>query len=195
MDQQTGPLVARAQRGDAAAFAALYEAYAPAIHRYLRRRLDGPAEAVEDLTGDVFAKAFEKLGTYRERGAPFAAWLYRIAHNRLVDHLRARPRHAAAPLEEGAERAIGDEAGFGRVLDREELAAALARLGADRRRAVELRFLEDRSVAETAALMQRSEAAVKQLQTRGLATLRRQLGAPAPSAAPARIGRPRQAVA
>src|SRR5688572_8353744 len=89
--QQAAALVARAQGGDQQAFADLYEAYRPLVYRFLRRRIDGADEVVEDLTEDVFVKLYEKLDRYVERGLPFTAWLYRIAHNQLVDHLRAMP--------------------------------------------------------------------------------------------------------
>lgn len=166
----------RAQHGDAAAFGALYETYAPVIYRFLRRRLDGPDEVVEDLTEEVFVKVYEKLDRYQERGVPFTAWLYRIAHNHLVDHLRTQPKAIAYSLDEVtnvAER--GAASAFGRVLDREALAPALARLTNEQRQAVQLRFLEGLSVADTASLMQRSDEAVKKLQARALANLRRLL--------------------
>ncbi len=89
--QQVGELVARAQQGDSQAFADLYEQYSPVVYRFLRRRLDGSDEVVQDLTADVFVKVYEKLDRYVERGLPFTAWLYRIAHNHLVDYLRTLP--------------------------------------------------------------------------------------------------------
>ena len=184
--QQVAELVSRAQAGDAQAFGELYEQYAPVVYRFLRRRLDGSDEVVHDLTADVFVKVYEKLDRYVERGLPFTAWLYRIAHNHLVDHLRTLPRYAASPLEAGAEVAEQHSgAAFGRVLDRQTLEPALARLTPEQRQAVELRFLEGLSVAETAALMRRSEEAVKKLQARALANLRRSL-APAQTAPAAR---------
>src|SRR3712207_130797 len=106
---------------------------------------------------------------YVERGLPFTAWLYRIAHNHLVDHLRSRPRYAANSLDSVAEVAERSApSAFGRVLDQQALAPALARLTPEQRRAVELRFLEGLSVAETAEAMNRSDEAVKKLQARAL---------------------------
>ena len=189
-------LVRLAQQGDAAAFATLYEQYAPAIARYLRRRLGGPDEAVEDLTAEVFVKVYQKLGRYEERGLPFSAWLHRIARNQMVDHVRALSRHVAHPLDaagEVPERATGRA--FGRVLDRQVLEPALARLTDEQRRVVELRFLEGRSVAETAALLGRTEEAVKKLQARGLANLRRLLEPAVPAQPAAAVGRAASAVA
>lgn len=173
MMENVRAIVSLAKQGDSAAFGALYEEYAPMIYRFLRRRLDGSDEAVEDLTEDVFVKVFQKLDRYEERGLPFSAWLYRIAHNQLVDHLRVQPRYASTSVEDItglAEHGAGTA--FGRVLDRAALDPALAQLTAEQRQAVQLRFLDGLSVADTAHLMQRSEDAVKKLQARALANLR-----------------------
>jgi RNA polymerase sigma-70 factor (ECF subfamily) len=185
--QAVAELVTRAQQGDQTAFASLYEQYSPLVYRFLRRRLDGADEVVEDLTEDVFVKVYEKLDRYVERGLPFTAWLYRIAHNHLVDHLRSLPRLAASSLE-----AVGDvperaaTADFNRVIDRQSLEPALARLTPEQRQAIELRFMAGMSVAETAAAMDRSDEAVKKLQARALTNLRRHLAptAPTPMARP-----------
>jgi RNA polymerase sigma-70 factor, ECF subfamily len=174
--REAAELVARAQQGDQMAFAELYEQYRPLVYRFLRRRLDGSDETVEDLTEDVFVKLYEKLDRYVERGLPFTAWLYRIAHNQLVDFVRTLPRHAAQSLDVVADVAESQAtAEYRSVLDRETLEPALARLTAEQRQAVQLRFLQGMSVAETAAAMSRSEEAVKKLQARALANLRRYL--------------------
>lgn len=188
--KEAAALVARAQQGDQVAFATLYEHYRPLVYRFLRRRLDGADEVVEDLTEDVFVKAYEKLDRYVERGLPFTAWLYRIAHNQFVDYVRTLPRHSAQSLDvaaDVAEHRTGAE--YRSVLDRETLEPALARLTAEQRKAVELRFLQGMSVAETAARMGRSEEAVKKLQARALANLRRTLTEAARQQAPARLVR------
>jgi RNA polymerase sigma-70 factor (ECF subfamily) len=176
-------LVAQAQQGDQQAFASLYEQYSPLVHRFLRRRLDGSEQVVEDLTEDVFVKVYEKLDRYVERGLPFTAWLYRIAHNHLVDYLRTLPRISAHSLDDVAEMPERQTTSdFSRVLDRQALEPALARLTPEQRQAVELRFMQGMSVAETAASMSRSDEAVKKLQARALANLRRHLSPAAPAA-------------
>ncbi|MCC7369912.1 MAG: sigma-70 family RNA polymerase sigma factor [Chloroflexi bacterium] len=188
--QQAAALVARAQQGDQLAFATLYEQYRPLVYRFLRRRLEGSDEVVEDLTEDVFVKLYEKLDRYVERGLPFTAWLYRIAHNQLVDYLRTLPRQNAQPLDavaEMPERQTTSE--YSSVLDRHTLEPALARLTAEQRQAVELRFLQGMSVAETAATMGRSEEAVKKLQARALVNLRRALTPPARTTTTPRLAR------
>jgi RNA polymerase sigma-70 factor, ECF subfamily len=188
--KQAAELVALAQQGDQVAFATLYEQYRPLVYRFLRRRLDGADETVEDLTEDVFVKLYEKLDRYVERGLPFTAWLYRIAHNQLVDYVRTLPRQSAQSLDVVAdvpEYQTGAE--YRSVLDRQTLEPALARLTAEQRQAVELRFLQGMSVAETAARMARSEEAVKKLQARALANLRRSLTETARPQAPVRLVR------
>ena len=188
--KQAAVLVAQAQAGDQQAFATLYEQYRPLVYRFLRRRLDGSDETVEDLTEDVFVKLYEKLDRYVERGLPFTAWLYRIAHNQLVDYVRTLPRNSAQPLDTVAdipEYQTGSE--YRSVLDRETLEPALARLTPEQRQAVELRFLQGMSVAETSAAMGRSEEAVKKLQARALANLRRSLTETTRPVAPVRLVR------
>jgi len=189
MQAAVAALVSRAQQGDQLAFAAIYEQYSPLVYRFLRRRLDGADEIVEDLTEDVFVKVYEKLNRYVERGLPFTAWLYRIAHNHLVDYLRSLPRTTAHSLDDVAEvPEVAATAAYTRVLDQESLAPVLARLTPEQRQAIDLRFMQGMSVAETASGMGRSEEAVKKLQARALANLRRYL---APSAqTPTRISRP-----
>jgi RNA polymerase sigma-70 factor, ECF subfamily len=187
--QAVAELVTRAQQGDQMAFASLYEQYLPLVYRFLRRRLDGADEIVEDLAEDVFVKVYEKLDRYVERGLPFTAWLYRIAHNHLVDYLRSLPRMSATSLDDVgdvAERSAS--AAFSRVIDRQSLEPAMARLTPEQRQAIELRFIVGMSVAETAEKMGRSDEAVKKLQARALANLRRHLAPPA--AVPTQIVRP-----
>ncbi len=169
-------LVARAV-AEPDAFGELYDRYALRVYRFAFRRLGDHAEA-EDVTAQTFHRAFEALGRFEWRGAPFGAWLFRIARNAVVDRRRA----GAAPVsldgigEGGFEPAdvdatAPDEA----LLVQEELGAAwaaVARLPALQRRAVTLRFGRDLSHAEVGAIIGRSEAATKQLVYRAMKTLR-----------------------
>src|SRR5215217_2012823 len=167
-------LVERAQSGDGGAFGELYEQFAPEIFRYLLRHLNGRRESAEDLTEEVFLKVLERLGSYQFRGLPFSAWLYRIARNHMIDHLRSRPRQIISSLDAAPEipekRA---EQVMDRSLDRHELTYALERLTSDQRHVVTLRFLDGFTTAETAQIMGKTEDAVKKLQARGLVQLRR----------------------
>jgi RNA polymerase sigma-70 factor, ECF subfamily len=167
---------------DPDAFGRLYDRYVERVYRFAFGRLGTHIDA-EDVTSQTFRRALEGLAGYTWQGAPFGAWLFRIAHNQIVD----RRRQVASPLSLSLER-LG-EAGFEprdddsappdqQLLDREEIDAAWAAvdtLPALQRRAVALRFGRDLSHAEVGSLIGRSEAATKQLIYRAMKTLRVQL--------------------
>jgi RNA polymerase sigma-70 factor (ECF subfamily) len=165
-------LVAAAQ-ADPAAFAPLYRRYLRPVYGYVRARVRSRAEA-EDLTGEVFVRALRALPAYRERGRPFAAWLFAIARNVVAD--RRRSGRADAPID--AAGALADGAGDAALglVRREELArlaAALDALPGAQRDVVVLKFFGQRTHREIAELFGRSEPAVKMLLQRALARLRR----------------------
>jgi RNA polymerase sigma-70 factor, ECF subfamily len=171
-------LVRQAQAGDSAAFAQLYDLYERKIHSYLRYHLNGRSELADDLSADVFLKAMEKINSYQFNGVPFSAWLYRIAHNHLIDFVRAQPKKQGVSLDEcsgvddpTAERALDD------TLTHHQLSGALGGLTDEQRRVIVYRFMEDRSIADTARLMAKNEDAIKQLQVRALRNMRRALSA------------------
>lgn len=179
--EQEAALVERSAT-DPEAFAQLYDRYVLRIYRYALRRLGAHADA-EDLTAQTFHRAFEALeqGRYAWRGLPFGAWLFRIAHNAIVDRRRAAGTIASLDrlgedgFDPGDPQAVVPEAA---VVEREELDAAwaaVARLPALQRRAVTLRFARDLSHAEVGVIIGRSEAATKQLVYRAMKTLRVQL--------------------
>jgi RNA polymerase sigma-70 factor (ECF subfamily) len=171
-------LVARAQAGDEEAYAALYERFDRKIKSYLRYHLAHGAEAAEDLAADVFMRAWKKLTSYQSSGGTFSAWLYRIAHNRLIDYVRAQRKRVGVSLDEcGSLADPSAETGMETALTHEQLAGALAGLTAEQRTVIVHRFLRDRSLADTGRLMAKSEDAVKQLQVRALRSMRRALAA------------------
>jgi len=92
-------LARRAQQRDPEAFSQLYDSNFDKIYRYLALRVGNQAEA-EDLTQQVFLKAWESIGSYKWQGTPFSSWLFRIAHNQLVDHIRKRSKYRETPIEE-----------------------------------------------------------------------------------------------
>ena len=92
-------LVRRAQNRDQEAFAQLYEEHFDRIYRYLALRIGNEMEA-EDLTQQVFLNALQSINSFRWKGVPFSAWLYRIAHNQAVDHLRKKKKRTDVPLDE-----------------------------------------------------------------------------------------------
>lgn len=167
-------LVSRAVGGDAAAFSGIYDEFSPRVRRFLRHQpID--ADVAEELLQRTFLKMIEALPRYNQRGLPFGAWVFRIARNALTDHWRTL--HPAVSLDAAADRPAegGDPVSCAeREQDRADLRAALAHLPADQREVLVWRFFADLSPAETAALMGRSNAAVRVLQHRALTRLRDQ---------------------
>jgi RNA polymerase sigma-70 factor (ECF subfamily) len=163
-------LIARAINGDRDAFGDLYERHLSAIYRYVYYRV-GEAREAEDVTEMIFLKAWEALERYRPTGAPFRVWLYRIAHNVVVDRYRTR-KTADALDEQHPDRALHPEAHVERDEGRQALLGALARLDPAHQQVLTLRFMCELSHAETALTMGRSEGAVRVLQHRALAALR-----------------------
>jgi RNA polymerase sigma-70 factor (ECF subfamily) len=169
-------LVRRVRANEPAAFDELYERYSPRVFGYLFQRLNGNAEEAEDLTADVFTRVFEKIDGFQPQGAPLSAWVFRIAHNRLIDSARRRPRATQVGLDEAPEVAAGPALGdVDQVMALEQITAGLAQLTKEQREVIVLRFLEEKSLAETAAIVGRNEDAVKKLQARGLASLKRRI--------------------
>jgi RNA polymerase sigma-70 factor (ECF subfamily) len=160
------PLVTAAQR-DRRQFTALYERNVDAVHAYVYRRVDNRAEA-EDITSLVFQKALANLDRFEWRGVPFVAWLVRIASNELATRGR-RSTINFSPIDdvEALDEDVTAEVDAALTLGR--LVRALPN---DQRLVIELRFTEDRSIADVATAIGRSEGAVKQLQHRALQTLR-----------------------
>jgi len=158
-------LVEAAQR-DPAHFAELYERNFHAVYAYVARRTATREEA-EDVTSQVFHQALANLRRFEWRGAPFGAWLIRIAANSLADHWRLRARESGDPPgEELSDDSMGD------VERRAVLFQLVDSLPVDQRRVIAMRFVEQKSIREIAQEMQRSEGAIKQLQFRALVKLR-----------------------
>jgi RNA polymerase sigma-70 factor (ECF subfamily) len=179
MDEQQRPersdaeLIALAQRGESEAFGELYQRYLDPIFRYLRVRVSEGALA-EDLSEMVFLRAFESLGSYRERGHPFSAYLYRVARNLVADHYR---QPEVISLEQAPDLADAADVS-GEVARREQLRSVLAALSGlpeDHQEVVRLRVVLALPTADVAAWMGRSEGAVRVLLHRALKSLRAQL--------------------
>jgi len=167
-------LIALAQRGNEEAIGALYDAHCQAIFRYFKARL-GDQQTAEDLTGEVFRRMLTGMPQYRAMDLPFRAWLFRIAHNLLIDHYRRESGHEVVPLKE-AENVSADEIDPASVVEQkltmEAAHHALSDLEPSQRDVLALRFLSELSLKETAFAMGRTEDAIKALQRRGLAALR-----------------------
>lgn len=165
-------LIAAAQK-DPRRFADLYEENFERVYAFVARRVSGRSDA-EDLTAEVFHQALANLKQFEWRGAPFAAWLYRIASNAIADRWQRAARERGAPASDDP-RDQRHDANPEEIEKRARLFRLVADLPADQRSVIEMRFAEGKSVREIAREIGRSEGAVKQLQFRGVRNLRAQL--------------------
>ncbi len=163
-----------ASQGDAEAFGILYERYAPRIFNYVYYRT-GNIHDAEDLTARVFQRALKHIHRYTDRGLPFSAWLYRIAHNLVANWHRDRSHHQEIAIDDLVPMPTAQEhpeTMLLRVEEQEILLRAIRRLPPDRQHLLILKFVEDLSNAEIGRIMGRSEGAIKSLYHRTLLSLR-----------------------
>jgi RNA polymerase sigma-70 factor, ECF subfamily len=163
-----------AAKGDQEAFGVLYERYIGRIYSYIYYRVGNHIDA-EDLTARVFLRAFCHIGSYTDRGLPFSAWLYRIAHNLVANWYRDNARRRDISLDDFLViRANGDhpESSLLQNEERERLLTVIRRLPADRQQLIILKFVEHYSNAEIGNIMGRTEGAIKSLYHRTLLSLR-----------------------
>ncbi|MBI3287747.1 MAG: sigma-70 family RNA polymerase sigma factor [Chloroflexi bacterium] len=169
-------LVERAKR-DPEAFGILYQKYVDRIYQYIYYRTGDPHEA-EDLTARTFFRALGNIGRYTQRGVPFSAWLYRIAHNLVANWHRDRQHRQVVALEEIVLREHSGNPGESHLEQREReeaLRRAIARLSAERQQLLILKFAEGLPNTQVGQIMGRSEGAIKSLYHRTLEALRREL--------------------
>jgi len=167
-------LVQRAKQQDEVAFAKIYESYFDKIYRYLVLKTGDRTEA-EDLTQQVFLKVVQQIGSFNWRGAPFSAWLFRIAHNQMVDYLRQQNKRHSLPLNENIP-SNEDPAHMAETRQGiEQVLEATKKLTAAQQEVISLRFSADLSTREVARIMNRSEGAVKALQHSAIIALRQTL--------------------
>jgi len=170
-------LVAQAQR-DPQAFGELYERSIDRIYSYVYSRVQNVQDA-EDLTARIFYRALDRLDRYEDRGLPFGAWLFRIAHNLVANWHRDQSRRTFLPIDGlvfPGERRDEPEATVERREGEEALWAAIERLPEERRRLLLHKFGDQLTNLEIGELMQKSEGAIKSLYFRTLAALRKDLG-------------------
>jgi len=169
-------LIARTKQ-DAEAFGLLYERYVHRIYNYIYYRTSDHNDA-EDLTARTFQRALKHIGRYVDRGAPFSAWLYRIAHNVVANWHRDRSRRKIVPLDDLplVGRASDDPVVVTQKLEEQGvLLEAVHQLPADRQELLVLKFVEQMSNAEIGEVMGRTEGAIKSLYHRTLVALREEL--------------------
>ena len=168
----------RASKGDRDAFGQLYGRYIDRIFNYVYYRT-GNLHDAEDLTARVFQRAMNHIHNYTDRGVPFSAWLYRIAHNLVANWHRDRSRRQEIPLNDVPvlpSRGDHPERNLVRSQEQESLLRLIRRLPPERQNLLILKFVENMSNAEIGAIMGRSEGAVKSLYHRTLLALRDQIG-------------------
>ena len=169
--------LAHASQGDRDAFGQLYERYVERIFNYVYYRT-GNLHDAEDLTARVFQRAMNHIKNYTDRGVPFSAWLYRIAHNLVANWHRDRSRKQEIPLDDLPvlpAKSDHPERNLVRSQEEEALLRMIRRLPPERQNLLILKFVEDLSNAEIGLIMGRSEGAVKSLYHRTLLSLRDQL--------------------
>ena len=177
-------LVAQACRGDERAYGKIFRLCYSDIYDYIVRRVGNRNDA-EDLTMQVFAQGLKAMGSYEERGHSVKAWLYRIAHNTVVDHFRSQ--RVSLELDEVPEIADAQdiESEVSTKEDLRDLYREITRLPVAQSEVLILRFIEDRSVGETAMILEKKEVTVRALQFKGIRNLREKM-APASDSQAAR---------
>lgn len=166
-------LVELARGGDAEAFGQLYDHYQPSVYRFLYYRTRS-AVVAEDLCSDTFFRALRNMSSFRWQGKDFGAWLMTIARNLATDHFKAGRTRLEMTTEDMGQHDASTEGPENAViasLTNEVLLEALTQLPNEQRDCLVMRFLQGLSIAETAAVLERSDGAVKQLQLRGVRNL------------------------
>jgi RNA polymerase sigma-70 factor, ECF subfamily len=168
-------LLKRASQADPEALTELYDQYVDRIYSYVYRRV-GQAEVAEDLTGQVFMRMLEAIRTGHPWRTSFSGWLYRIAHNLIIDYYRRRKRATFVELDDAApvQAPNSDPLHSAELrLDTQRMRDALRAITEEQAQVVVLRFLEELSIAEVAGIMGKTEGAIKALQYRAVLALRR----------------------
>jgi len=157
--------------------AGLYDEYFDRVARYIYVRLGDRNEA-ENLAGDVFLKALESLKSYKERGIPMQAWLFRIAHNLVVDHFRRMAKHKTVPIDTVQIEADAD-ADPATLVDKkielERVTGAMEQLTPEQREVLRLRFFGELTSKEAGSILNKSDGAVREMQRAAVEKLRRLL--------------------
>jgi RNA polymerase sigma-70 factor (ECF subfamily) len=168
-------LLDRAKTYDPEALTELYDRYAPRMYAYIYRRVSD-ADLAEDLTSELFLRVLRAIQNQRTWRDSFVAWLYRIAHNLIIDVYRRRPPPPVS-LEDAPYQSAEDDPveQVQETMNRERLQAAIHRLTPDQQQVLALRFGEGLTAKETAQIVRKTTGAVEALQRRALAAIRRML--------------------
>jgi RNA polymerase sigma-70 factor, ECF subfamily len=167
-------LIENAVKGKASAFGLLYDHYQPKIYRFVLIKI-GRREDAEDITHQVFLNAWQNITNYKDLGFPFSSWLYRIAKNQVID--RYRTKRQEVDIDSVDEEISSEDSGINEDLETkiqlERVMKMIAVLKQDYQDVLIMRFVEDLSIKEVAAVIEKSEGAVKLMQHRAIKELKR----------------------
>lgn len=167
-------LVEKAASGNFEAFGKLYHIYVERIYRYVFYQVKDKMLA-EDITADVFVKALKAINSCSGKESTFSAWLYRIAHNRVIDNFRSAKRTMTIEMETARNLSSPNQEA-GKTLDGQEWLELIADLPPNQRQVIILKFIEDMDNREIGRIMRKSQVAIRILQMRALGALRERLG-------------------
>ena len=164
-----------ARKCNEAKLASLYEEYYDKIARYAYVRIGDRTEA-EDLAGEVFLKALDSLESYQERGVPMQAWLFRIAHNLVVDHLRKATKRKTVPIDTvQVEADVDPMTAAEKNIELERVARAMGQLTREQREVLRLRFFGGLTSKEAGSILNKSDGSIREMQRAAIEKLRRLL--------------------
>lgn len=164
-----------ARKRKEAELASRYEEYYDKIARYALIHIGDKAEA-EDIAGEVFLKALESLESYQERGIPMQAWLFRIAHNLVVDYLRKKTKRKTIPVDTVRVEAEEDPVALAETnIELERVTKAMERLTQQQREVLGLRFFGGLTSKETGSILNKSDGAIREMQRAAVVQLRKLL--------------------
>jgi len=164
-----------AERSNEAKLASLYEEYYGKIAHYAYVRIGNKTEA-EDIAGEVFLRALDSLKSYKERGIPMQAWLFRIAHNLVVDHLRKMTKRKTVPIDTVQVETDTDPVTVVETnIELTRVTKAMEELTGEQREVLEFRFFGGLTSKETGSILNKSDGAVREMQRAGIEKLRKLL--------------------
>ena len=172
-ETEIAKLVERADAGDFGAFGELYSVYLERIYRYVFYQVKDKMTA-EDLTEDIFLKAWKAIKSYKGKGRSFSAWLYRIAHNHVIDYYRTRRQDATLEKQILVDTSNPEQEAEDKLM-RQELIELISCLPSQQRQVIILKFIEGLDNSEIAQIMRKRQGAIRVLQMRALSALRRRL--------------------
>ncbi len=175
MSNRTEKGKTEAGRDNEVILASLYEEYYDKIARYVYVHIGDRTEA-EDIAGEVFLKALESLKSYQERGIPMQSWLFRIAHNMVVDHLRKAAKRKTVPIDTVQREGGTDPMTVAeRNIEMERVARAMEQITKEQREVLRLRFFGGLTSKEAGSILNKSDGAVREMQRAAIENLRKLL--------------------